>query len=238
MTHETPPFRYTETIDEWIDRLPAGLDFEPIGMWEIVPAGRRGYGLDGQELVTFVKRAVRRLLDHGCRPVKRDPRGPYYWGIQKQYGETIDEIAENIIDDWLGWGAGDPDHGGLWLASREQCQVRNLSKSEWLDGLPAELAKGMARADAIIWAGRYDYELQGADLGRFIADAVRRLLEHGALPAKYNLEGPHEFTIVTQYGETAEEIISNIVAAWNAGQDRALDDLHFVTRELLDSRRD
>jgi hypothetical protein len=238
MTHETPPFRYKETIDEWIDRLPAGLHYEPIGMWVIVPAGRRGFGLDGEALVAFIKRAIRKLLDHGCRPVKRDPRGPYYWGIQKHYGETADAIVENIVDDWIGWGCGDPNHGGVWFASPEDCEVRNLTKSEWLDRLPSELAKGMARADMIVWAGRYDYELEGADLGRFIADAVRRLLEHGALPAKYNLEGPHEYTIVTQYGETTEEIVSNIVAAWNAGQDSAIGDLRFVTRKMLDSPRD
>lgn len=238
MTHESPPFRYEISIDEWMETLPAGLSHEPVGMWEIVPAGRSGFGLEEHELFEFVRRAVRRLVEYGARPVKRKIHGPYYWAVQTHYGETADEIVENIIADWLGWGYGDPTHVGLWFASPQDCEVRNMPVSEWLERLPAKLGKWAVSVSEIVMAGQHDYGLDGDSLARFIEDAVRRLLEHGAVPVKFNPEGPHAFTADGRFGKAVEEIVSNVVVAWNASQDPFVGGLDFATREIYEARRD
>ncbi len=118
MTHERQWHRNEEPVDEWLDELPSNFDYDPIGMWELLAAGRDGYGLAGDELVHFLRRAVRRLLEYGARPARTVDDGPFYWIAEVKYGETADEILDKLMSDPSAWGDGEPDYrSGLLFAT-------------------------------------------------------------------------------------------------------------------------
>ncbi len=92
---------YGTTLSEWIVLIPGELPVDAVGLWQVVPAGRDGFGLEGDALVDFVRRAIHALLDAGAVPVRGGKGTGYEWLAQKQYGTTRDEITEAVIQEWL-----------------------------------------------------------------------------------------------------------------------------------------
>jgi len=95
--------------------MPNELADDAVGLWQIIPAGREDFGLDGAELVDFVRRHIHALLKKGALPVKGIKEGDKYWTVQYQYGANSEEIVSNIIAEWLASGQ-DPDVDGIWFA--------------------------------------------------------------------------------------------------------------------------
>jgi hypothetical protein len=94
--------------------------FDAVGIWQIVPGGRRDFGLEGDALTDYVRRCIAELLSRGAVPViGGGPDGKHYWILQRQYGSRPEEIIENVIGEWLANGAQDEDPGGLWFALAE-----------------------------------------------------------------------------------------------------------------------
>lgn len=91
---------YGTPLSEWIRLIPGELPRDAVGLWQIVPAGRDGYALQGVPLVDFVRRGILALLDAGALPVRHIPESEYDWDIQRQYGSTPQEIAEAVIAEW------------------------------------------------------------------------------------------------------------------------------------------
>lgn len=89
-----------ESIPTHIARYPNELDRDAVGIWQIVPGGRVGFGLSGDALADYVRRAIYALLDAGAVPVRHVPDSGFHWTHQKQYGTTREEIAEAIIKEW------------------------------------------------------------------------------------------------------------------------------------------
>lgn len=89
-----------ETIDEAIGYFPGELPVDAVGLWQIVPKGRDGFGLNGSALDDFVRRGILALLNANAVPVRHVPGSGYEWSIQKQYGQDRMTIAENIVDEW------------------------------------------------------------------------------------------------------------------------------------------
>lgn len=108
---------YGKTVSETIASFPAELPIDAVGLWQIIPYGREGFGFTEGELIDFVRRSIRCLLDHEAKPVRGAREGKHYWIVQTQYGENADEIVEAIVSEWAGWGCGDPNLGGLWFAT-------------------------------------------------------------------------------------------------------------------------
>jgi hypothetical protein len=106
--------RYGTTIDEWTSAIPEELPIDAVGLWQIVPAGRDGFGLSGNELVEFVRACVMALLGKGAKPVIGSRDGDYIWRLAN-YGETPEQIADAIIAEWQRSGR-EPDAGGPWFA--------------------------------------------------------------------------------------------------------------------------
>ncbi len=108
MTEEPRHKFYGTTISEMIGFTPSGLDDEiGVGLGGIIDDGRRGFGLDSEALVEFVRKSLRTLVKAGARP--------WQWGtpndpdrdIPLHYGsDTPDEIVEGVIADWLASGGG------------------------------------------------------------------------------------------------------------------------------------
>ena len=89
-----------ETLSEVIAQIPNELPHDVVGIWHIVPTGETGFGLTGEALSDFVRRAVLALLDAGAVPVRHIPDSGYEWVHQKQYGTTREEIADAIVKEW------------------------------------------------------------------------------------------------------------------------------------------
>jgi hypothetical protein len=103
------------SLSEWVERMPNELSIDAVGMWQIVPFGRKGFGLEGEELVAFTRRCVDALLQRGAKPVVGAVDGIHYWELKGNYGDTNDKVTEAVISEWLASGQ-DPDAGGLWFA--------------------------------------------------------------------------------------------------------------------------
>lgn len=103
------------SLDEWIERTPNELEVDAVGMWQIVPVGEDSFGLRGEALKDFVRRSVVALVKRGAKPVRPSSQKRLVWEKQIQYGNAPDEIAENVINEWISSGE-EPNHDGLWFA--------------------------------------------------------------------------------------------------------------------------
>jgi hypothetical protein len=120
---------FGRTVLEYIRTVPGELSTDAVGLWQIIPMGRRGFGLSGDDLTEFVRWCVLALLETGAKPVTGGAGTQYDWILQPQYGEATEEIASAVVDEWRVAGAGDPDPGGLWFALPSP-QVGNKENKE------------------------------------------------------------------------------------------------------------
>lgn len=107
---------YGSTESEWIASTPVELDIDAVGLWQIEPAGRQGFGLEGEELANHIRRNIYALIEAGAIPVYGGGDGPHDWIYQPQYGKTKEEIAENVINEWLAKGGGETTVSDVWFA--------------------------------------------------------------------------------------------------------------------------
>lgn len=121
MTAEPRHLNYGTPMSEWIAQTPNELPRDAVGMWQIVPRGRRGFGLEGDALTDFVRRCIAALLARGAVPVVGGADKGYFWIEQTRYGRTRAEIIATVVSEWLANGATDEDPGGLWFALPEKC---------------------------------------------------------------------------------------------------------------------
>ncbi|MBA1155872.1 hypothetical protein [Microvirga mediterraneensis] len=121
MTQELRHKYFDRSMSEWIKMVANELPIDAVGMWQIVPGGRHGFGLEGEALTDYVRRCIAELLSRGAVPVVGGGlEGEHEWIAQPQYGSKPDEIIENVVREWLANGAKDEDPGGLWFARRER----------------------------------------------------------------------------------------------------------------------
>jgi hypothetical protein len=119
---EEPRHRYFgDRMSDYIVQVANELPDDAVGMWQIVPGGRRGFGLEGEALTDYVRRCIAELLSRGAIPVIGGADKGYYWIHQPQYGTQPAEIIEGVVAEWLANGARDEDPGGLWFALPEMC---------------------------------------------------------------------------------------------------------------------
>jgi len=119
MNEEPRHRRYGTPLTEYIIQVANELPVDAVGMWQIVPSGRHGFGLEGAALTEYVRRCVVELLSRGAVPVVGGGQSEHEWIVQRQYGSRPEEIAENVLREWLANGAQDEDPGGLWFARPE-----------------------------------------------------------------------------------------------------------------------
>ena len=101
MIDEPRDRHYGTPMSEWIALVPGELPLDAVGLFQIVPDGRDGFGLKDAALTDFVRRCIHALLDAGAIPVRGGKGTDYDWLPQRQYGVTKDEITESIIREWL-----------------------------------------------------------------------------------------------------------------------------------------
>ena len=120
MTEEPRHKYFGDTMRDYIVQVANELPYDAVGIWQIVPAGRLDFDLEGDALTDYVRRCIAELLSRGAVPViGGGPDGKHHWILQRQYGSRPEEIIENVIREWLANGAQDEDPGGLWFALAE-----------------------------------------------------------------------------------------------------------------------
>ena len=115
MTAEPVNKYFGTPLSEWIDRIPNELEMDAVGFWQIIADGRDGFELTGDMLRDYVRRALAALLKRGAVPVLPSCEEGVFWVPQDSYGNNVDSMVCNIIDEWERAGV-DPDHDGLWFA--------------------------------------------------------------------------------------------------------------------------
>ena len=101
MTNELKHKTYGYGISECVSFFPGELDRDAVGLWQVVPAGRDGFGLTGSALTDFVRSGIHALLEAGAVPVRHNPTSAYEWDRQAQYGDASDTIERLVIEEWL-----------------------------------------------------------------------------------------------------------------------------------------
>jgi hypothetical protein len=119
VTQELKHKAYGTPFAEWIEQIPYELDTDAIGLWQIVSDGRLGFGLEGSELVGFLRRALVGILGAGGRPVVGGGEGPHDWILERRYGTRSEDVIENVLREWIANGMRDEDPGGLWFVLPE-----------------------------------------------------------------------------------------------------------------------
>ena len=88
-----------------------------MGLYGIIYDGRHGFGLEGPELVDFVRRSLYSLVERGAKPRHWGKPGDPDRNIPLHYGaDSSREIVEGVIADWLAGGGGDLEYGDFWFA--------------------------------------------------------------------------------------------------------------------------
>jgi len=114
------------SLSAWEKALPNNLNYDAEGLYSVVGGLRGGFGLRGGRLVDAVRRNVLNLLQLGARPVLGAPKvSRKFWIEQLQYGSEPEQIADNLIKEWLEAGC-DPDISGVWLAIREDIDAEEF----------------------------------------------------------------------------------------------------------------
>jgi hypothetical protein len=116
MSEEPKHKHYDIPLSEYIVQVANELPVDAVGMWQIVPGGRRGFGLEGEALTEYVRRCIVELLSRGAVPVIGGGQSEHEWIVQRQYGSRPEEIIDNVVREWLANGARNEDPGGLWFA--------------------------------------------------------------------------------------------------------------------------
>lgn len=88
------------TLSEFISHIPDELDVDAVGIWHLVPIAEGDFGLSGADLISFLHRAIIALIDAGAVPVRPAPGSGIEWVRQQEYGETPDQIADAVIEEW------------------------------------------------------------------------------------------------------------------------------------------
>ena len=116
MTMEPKEKYYGTPMSEWIASIPYELDDIGVGLHSIVPDGRIGFELEGEDLINFIRRVIHALLEKGAKPVVAADDGVHYWRVETKYGDDPEGIADGVIKDWLAAGGKDPEWGEYWFA--------------------------------------------------------------------------------------------------------------------------
>ena len=118
MTEEPRHWHYKTPMSEWMEEVANELPVDAVGMWQIVPEGRRGFKLEGEALTEYIRRQIAVLLSRGAVPVTGGRALGHEWILQLQYGSRPEEIIENVVSEWLVDGAREDDFR-VWFALPE-----------------------------------------------------------------------------------------------------------------------
>jgi hypothetical protein len=120
---------FGETVAEWVETLPTELRGDAVGLWQIIPAGRRDFRLTGDDPIEFTRRGLLALLREGAKPVHGSRDALSGWELAEGYGDTPEQIAGAVIAEWVAAGCGDPDGRAAWFGTAAESRGERGGKS-------------------------------------------------------------------------------------------------------------
>jgi hypothetical protein len=117
---DDPKHKYHDvTVSEWIDEHTDRLKDNGSGLWDIT-SPMDSFDLTGNKRIDFVRRSILSLIHAGGRPVVAHETKPI-WIETFQYGIQPEEIADNVIAEWLSEGGSDDVEWGRWWFAYPDC---------------------------------------------------------------------------------------------------------------------
>lgn len=162
------------TVEEWIaGHVHESLE-EEIGLdlATIVFAARHAFGLDGDDLVAYLRRALTALVAAGATPEHCAPCAPsHVRGLVHHDADAPEEIAEGVLADWLAEGRPGPAWGDFrFNTAEDRAYLAAIAEQE--RQVSQRGTGDQERVAAVIAAEEARY-----------AAAIERLAELGRLPA-------------------------------------------------------
>lgn len=134
-----------DTVDEWIALMPNQLDDIGVGLAKLLDIGRKVYGLQGPELVDFVRHCLHALVERGAKPRHWRSLSHPNRNFPLHYGsDTNEEIVEGVITEWLALGDREVEWGDFWFDLPEFRQLEYIG--EWYER-PDGLVFGVRMSD-------------------------------------------------------------------------------------------
>ena len=117
--NEEPRHKYFGvSLNDHIVQIANELPRDAVGMWQIVPYGRRGFDFEGDALTEFVRRCIAELLSRGAIPVIGGGGTDFFGSHRSSMVRRAKRSSRTSL--WNGSRAApkDEDPGGLWFAIR------------------------------------------------------------------------------------------------------------------------
>jgi hypothetical protein len=119
MTNDPKHKYHNVTVSEWIPARTERLKDNGSGLWDIT-SPIDNFGLVGDERIDFVRSSILSLIHAGGSPVVASQTQPV-WEETFQYGTKPEEIADNVIAEWLSEGGSDDVKWGRWWFAYPGC---------------------------------------------------------------------------------------------------------------------
>jgi hypothetical protein len=104
------------------------------------------------------------------------------------------------------------------MTEEAQEDVSEQAISEWIALVPDELPDDAVGLWQILAAGQNRFQLEGADLVKYVRRNILVLLEAGAIPVDGGNGTGYDWVAKYGYGDTRDAIVHGVVAEWLASQ--------------------
>jgi hypothetical protein len=123
-----------ETVAQVLECAPNRMLDDICGIWVVISSGKEGFGFQGQELREFIYLYVKNLIEAGGIVIHFGPAsGDMVWIQAFEYGRSPEEIAQNVLDEWI--AQGEPEVGfyeGIAFTMPDYIDSEDNSKA-WID---------------------------------------------------------------------------------------------------------
>lgn len=115
MTSQPSHRHFGTPLSDWMAAVPNELEIDAVGLWQIVPALRKAFGLSDVALERAVRDTLNLLLAREALPVVGSSTRNGTWEAVDRYGNDPTAIADAVVAEWQAM-ARDPDVGDVWFA--------------------------------------------------------------------------------------------------------------------------
>ncbi|MDI2113850.1 hypothetical protein [Commensalibacter nepenthis] len=218
------------STQEWIMENVNSLPYDAVSLGQFISYFQSSFLLSKKDLIHYVRLTIYELLNYGAKPVIGagilEKISPYDWILQEQYGSTKEEIANNIIKEWLLQEDPAPNLWEVWFyIPNEYCfnpdyyQVNKdgVCLATWIKEFIEKQRKYCISLSEIITELQNNFDLSQYQLDYFVRMIIERLYYQGSRPvvkAVSSLSGQYQWVLQIQYGLSASSVGFRIVKKW------------------------
>ncbi|WP_144289611.1 hypothetical protein [Commensalibacter intestini] len=226
------------SIQEVIMENVNSLAYDAVSLGQFLVDFQSSFFLSGDELIYYVKVTIYELWNHGAKPVMGagglEKTSPYDWILQEQYGSAKEEVADNIIKEWLLQKDPEPNLWEVWFyIPDEYCfnpdyYQRNkggVCLATWIEKFIKEKSKNIILLPQIITELQNNFDLLQYQLDYFVCMIIKRLYYQGLRPvmkAEFPLSDQYQWIVQIQYGLSANDVSLRIIKKWQESRKNSL----------------